>query len=136
MPSTIFYPAFGIADHEVRMFLQKYWRRAAMVIDQIQNHPHAEFMGTGYEFFQIFIGAVFGIYIIIVFQTVRIHGVVQCTFFLTVAPELQPYIVICDHRRAKIKDIRSQFRQVRQHPEGALQCSSRCEWTQEYLVYD
>ena len=77
MPAAGEYPPVFIPTDEVGVFCNQLCGRPAMVIDQIEQNPQAEGMGTSDEGEQIVVAAIFRINPEVISDPVRIPGIVQ-----------------------------------------------------------
>lgn len=109
------FPVF-VADREIRMFREERRRRAAVVVDQVEQHAEPEAVGGADERFQVVIRAVFGIDRVVVADAVDVLRVVEPGLLLAVAPEFRARVVVGQRDRTEIDHIRPERGDVRQQP--------------------
>ena len=127
MPTTELDGTVVVQLYIFRMLVQKYGFRAAVEINEIQQGFHAESVSGRDKVFQILIGPVFGVHMVIILEPVRIFGIFKAGFVLTVAPVGLIHVVIGDNGRTEVNNVDSESGKVREQFFRRFQSSFQCE---------
>ena len=92
-----------------------------MVVDEVENDFHPEFVGIVDKIFEVGVRAVVGLYFEIVLEAVRVFGVVCIRRLLALAPERPVRAVIVLNNWAKVHDVESRILYVREHLAGFVE---------------
>ena len=127
--------AVRVAQHPVGLVLQEDGVGPAVVVDDVEEHLHAEAVRGRDEVLQVLLRAVFGIDAEVVGDAVGVAGVSEAAPLLAPAPERGIGAAVRRRDRTEVEDFHAQGLHEREARLGGLERPLRREHAEEELVH-